>query len=693
MADTNTEIKRVITVDTGDSIEKLSEYKDRIDSLISALDNLDKESEEYKSLASELADAQEQLNSIMTETKDANDRLSDSYNELGDHLDDIKDRIEELDDTSTEVKDNITEYGNAFGGAFDKMLDGVKKIDGPLGQVGGAVKDMIPVIRSVNSTAIAGLTGVKKAIASTGIGLLVVAVGMLATHWEDVKKAVSNLNPVTRQYNALLDETKRKVESIKKEWEAANIAQKLHLDIMQAQGKSTLEQLEYIRDNSKQRLADLDKANASLAKGMEEADRMIAKGAKAEELFGGQYAERLTEYNAYLTERLNLTKTISDAEWNITLENIKKETDARNEAEAEAKANEEKRKALYEEKKKLYEQERSEAEALYETIRKNSLSELELLEETYNEQKAQLERFGLDTTLLTAQYEEERKKIILEQEAEIQEKEQAYRNERLQNIKDNYDAEAEQLLFEAELEIENEQALADAKYQIEQDLLERKIALQEQYIEEYQGTQEGLIEAEAELDALRLQYANNKKKYDKETTDYAKQKAKEEKEAKMTALTASLSVAASVFGSLSDLAEENSEQYKAFAIMETTISTLEGAINAYKSMAGIPYVGPALGAAAAAAVTIAGIANINKIRSTTKNSSGGASVSAPTIDTPSMTTVSPLLDEQADMNRMDMSGMEGDSSQSQQNVRVYVVDQDIRDANRKAEVVEDNATF
>lgn len=692
MAD-NTEIKRVITVDTGDSIEKLSEYKDRIDSLISALDNLDKESEEYKSLASELADAQEQLNSIMTDTKDANDRLSDSYNELGDHLDDIKDRIEELDDTSTEVKENITEYGNAFGGAFDKMLDGVKKIDGPLGQVGGAVKDMIPVIRSVNNTAIAGLTGVKKAIASTGIGLLVVAVGMLATHWEDVKKAVSNLNPMTRQYNTLLEETKRKVEGIKKEWEAANIAQKLHLDIMQAQGKSTLEQLEYIRDNSKQRLAELDKANEGLAKGMEEAERMIASGWKAEELFGGQYAAKLTEYNAYLTERLNLTKSISDAEWGITLENIKRETDARNEAEAEAKADEERRKALYEEKKKLYEQERSEAEALYETIRKNSLSELELLEETYNEQKAKLERFGLDTTLLTAQYEEERKKIILEQEAEIQEKEQEYRNERLQNIQDRYDAEAEQMLFEAELEIENEQALADAKYQIEQDLLERKIALQEQYIEEYQGTQEGLIEAEAELDALRLQYANNKKKYDKDTTDFAKQKAKEEKEAKMTALTASLSVAASVFGSLSDLAEENSEEYKAFAIMETTISTLEGAINAYKSMAGIPYVGPALGAAAAAAVTIAGLANINKIRSTTKNSSGGASVSAPTIDTPSMTTVSPLLDEQADMNRMDMSGMEGDSYQQQQNVRVYVVDQDIRDANRKAEVVEDNATF
>ena len=111
-------------------------------------------------------------------------------------------------------------------------------------------------------------------------------------------------------------------------------------------------------------------------------------------------------------------------------------------------------------------------------------------------------------------------------------------------------------------------------------------------------------------------------------------------------------------------------------------------------MAGIPYVGPALGAAAAAAVTIAGIANINKIKSTNMNgNNSGASVSPPQISTPTMTTVNPLLDEQQDLNRMEMSGLQGDSSKTQQNLRVYVVDQDIRDANYKASVVESNATY
>ena len=58
-----------------------------------------------------------------------------------------------------------------------------------------------------------------------------------------------------------------------------------------------------------------------------------------------------------------------------------------------------------------------------------------------------------------------------------------------------------------------------------------------------------------------------------------------------------------------------------------------------------------------------------------------------------MTTVNPLLDEQQDLNRMEMSGLQGDSSKTQQNLRVYVVDQDIRDANYKASVVESNATY
>jgi hypothetical protein len=45
------------------------------------------------------------------------------------------------------------------------------------------------------------------------------------------------------------------------------------------------------------------------------------------------------------------------------------------------------------------------------------------------------------------------------------------------------------------------------------------------------------------------------------------------------------------------------------------MSTIESAINAYKSLSGIPYVGPILGALAAAASTANGLAAVAKINS------------------------------------------------------------------------------
>jgi hypothetical protein len=65
---------------------------------------------------------------------------------------------------------------------------------------------------------------------------------------------------------------------------------------------------------------------------------------------------------------------------------------------------------------------------------------------------------------------------------------------------------------------------------------------------------------------------------------------------------------------------QNSENRKAFeigkaaAIAEAGVNTFLAATKAYQALAGIPIVGPGLGAAAAAAAIAAGVANIQKIR-------------------------------------------------------------------------------
>jgi len=76
---------------------------------------------------------------------------------------------------------------------------------------------------------------------------------------------------------------------------------------------------------------------------------------------------------------------------------------------------------------------------------------------------------------------------------------------------------------------------------------------------------------------------------------------------------------------------------KAAAIAATTISTFQSAQDSYKSLAGIPIVGPALGIAAAGAAIVSGIQTVKKITATpvpkiagAASSGGGSTAATPT---------------------------------------------------------------
>jgi hypothetical protein len=66
-------------------------------------------------------------------------------------------------------------------------------------------------------------------------------------------------------------------------------------------------------------------------------------------------------------------------------------------------------------------------------------------------------------------------------------------------------------------------------------------------------------------------------------------------------------------GQLSNIVGQDTIAGKAFAIAKATIDTYQSAVAAYKSLAGIPIIGPALGAIAAAAAVASGIATVKKI--------------------------------------------------------------------------------
>jgi hypothetical protein len=86
-------------------------------------------------------------------------------------------------------------------------------------------------------------------------------------------------------------------------------------------------------------------------------------------------------------------------------------------------------------------------------------------------------------------------------------------------------------------------------------------------------------------------------------------------------------------GNIATIFGENTAIGRTAAVVQTTIATYTAAMEAYKSLAGVPIVGPVLGVAAAAAAVAAGIANIKKILATKSGlpgDSGGGSISVPT---------------------------------------------------------------
>ena len=191
----------------------LKEYKQYVDNLKGSLLNLDKTSEEYKQKSIELTEAQEHLNEVMAIGKNNGELLEGSYDylskqmselkkewkatgdaaeraRLGEQINSINNQLKDMDASVGVFSRNVGNYSAAYEEAFKTVIGSLDDVDGLLGEVAGNVNSLFPLIKQTTAAATAGLKGIKKAIATTGIGLLIVAVGELAAHFDDVRRAV-----------------------------------------------------------------------------------------------------------------------------------------------------------------------------------------------------------------------------------------------------------------------------------------------------------------------------------------------------------------------------------------------------------------------------------------------------------------------------------------------------------------------
>ena len=148
-----------------------------------------------------------------------------------------------------------------------------------------------------------------------------------------------------------------------------------------------------------------------------------------------------------------------------------------------------------------------------------------------------------------------------------------------------------------------------------------------------------LENSEAVKEAIRKKYARLK-------GDVVKKSGKNEIKWEDMTQEAKLNKVKDTAGQMSKILGEESAAGKAFAITQATIDTYQGANAAYKSMAGIPYVGPVLGGIAAAAAVAAGLKNVQAIASASSSGGGGGGggMSSPSAAPPSPQMMSGAFD-------------------------------------------------
>lgn len=244
-------------------------------------------------------------------------------------------------------------------------------------------------------------------------------------------------------------------------------------------------------------------------------------------------------------------------------------------ADREAKSNEKRLAAQAKREEMAAERQKKAAEDFLATVDRTTGDEISRITAAEEQKLAKLEEFNRAGTISQQQYENAKTQIMLTAEQARQEELDKKRKEQQEKQQKGDDFMA-QIMGQNAAELE----LLDIQEQ-------QKLAVADKYREQ------GLINEEqyqAALNAINEQYAT--------------------KRADATA-TAFGNMASNIGSALG----EASGAYKAFAIVQATIATYTAAIEAYKSTAAIPVVGPFLAPVAAAAAVGAGMAQISAIRS------------------------------------------------------------------------------
>jgi hypothetical protein len=567
---------------------------------------------------------------------------------------------------------------------------------------------------SVDSTS-KGFNVLKGAIVATGIGALVVALGLVINNFDKISnwiknsplgslaKGVGNLVTQFTDFIGVTSEAERNLNKLSVANKRANEDIENRIKVLKAQGGSEKE----IYDLGKKRV---ENELSTLRESLKTKGQLTAEEAK-------QFRDLKTE-QLVLTADYN--KKESDAAAKAAEEAKKKREEASKQAIADKKTADKMLLDLQNERA-LAEitSEEDKAKKQAEINMKARVAEIDALNvdtKTKNElKKATEEAYQLEVTAIDDKIKAERAEKDKKFEEELQknlseariaklkegkEKEIAALDEALvaetKKVLDNADYTEEQKgLMVATLREKYGAEVAEIDAKFEKEANDKEKSRLDSIIKNenlsYNARKEGIDDALALNKKLFKEGKIDGDAYnktEKELSDARIEISKKEAAARAEnaqKISATLKNAAKAIG-------EHTVAGKAAAIAATTIDTYMSATAAFKSLAGIPIVGPVLGAVAAAAAIAAGLKNVKAILAVkAPQIPGGSSepgfANIPSPGAPATGGAMPDLGGGGTPSLGGGGGGETGGGGNGGSIRAYVVESDISDAqNREAEI-------
>jgi tRNA(Leu) C34 or U34 (ribose-2'-O)-methylase TrmL len=548
----------------------------------------------------------------------------------------------------------------------------------------------------------AGANGFKKALISTGIGALVVAVGLLVAYWDDILALVGGVSTEQKKLNEAtkldLQAQTEKLDAIDGQANQLKLQGKTEAEILDLKIAQTAEAIMAAEVNlenakaTKQAQIDASKRNQEILAGLLAflslpitailgTVDLISAGLKQLGILE-ESTTLLDDSTKYLASFVFDPEKVAEEGDQV----IKEAEGALNKLKEQSAgftlSQQEAQKAAGEKSSEEREKQRQK-EA--EDLAKANEEKLKMLEKQAEDEKAfqkQLNDIRTQTRLdgIKDENKKARQQILNEFEKQRQE---ILENDRLTS--------EQRTILKLELATQEQQALAAFQQTLDEanaiKEIEKLDAEMVKAENDFNLQKDLLFQKQALIDSQYAADLISQADYNAATeanTDARIDLDKKEKEAKM----ANASQIAGLLGNLSNLVGKETAAGKAFAVASATIDTYLSANKAYQSMVGIPVAGPALAAVAAGVAVAGGIANVRKIMSTKVPGGGGGGVSAPSISAaaPSVTSAVPTL------GTSPVTAL-GQMMQNQPPIRAYVVESEVTGTQKRVADIERRAGF